>query len=147
MQLPAVVMLAGPPREIRLNKATMRVVAFAQLLLVARCAVPPPGRPVGAAGGRLNVSLFYESECPYCRATVTGSFAAAMRAEGFLEMASVALYPYGNAQVRGVGLLSAPLRRTAAVHAGHPPRMCRSLSSPLYRARSQVEGASQSLDV
>ena len=42
--------------------------------------------------------LYYESQCPYCRNTITASFAEAMRAEGFLRMVNVSLFPYGNAE-------------------------------------------------
>ena len=42
--------------------------------------------------------LYYESQCPFCRNTITASFAEAMRAEGFLRMANVSLFPYGNAE-------------------------------------------------
>ena len=38
-----------------------------------------------------------ESECPGCRQMITGSFKEAFAAEGFLDMAEVNLFPYGNA--------------------------------------------------
>ena len=50
------------------------------------------------ADQKVVIDLFFESECPYCKRTITGSFHEAFKAEGFLEMATVNMYPYGNAR-------------------------------------------------
>jgi len=42
--------------------------------------------------------LYYESQCPGCREMLTESFNEAFHKEGFLDMATVTLVPYGNAQ-------------------------------------------------
>merc|ERR1712083_329984 len=49
------------------------------------------------AADKVKVQLFYESQCPGCRETITTSFATAFAAPDFLNMAEVTLYPYGNA--------------------------------------------------
>ena len=49
------------------------------------------------ASDKVAVELYYESQCPGCRSTITGSFAKAFSHTDFLDMAEVTLYPYGNA--------------------------------------------------
>ena len=49
------------------------------------------------AASKVKVDLYYESLCPYCRDLINGSFAEAYKAEGFLDMAEVNYWPYGNA--------------------------------------------------
>jgi interferon gamma-inducible protein 30 len=46
---------------------------------------------------KVVVDLYYESQCPGCKATITGSFADAVKADGFFNMATINLWPYGNA--------------------------------------------------
>ena len=46
---------------------------------------------------KIKIDLYFESQCPGCRQMITTSFAEAMKADGFLEMAEVNLWPYGNA--------------------------------------------------
>ena len=50
-----------------------------------------------ATDDKVKVELYYESQCPGCRQTITTSFKQAFAAEGFLDMAEVQLVPYGNA--------------------------------------------------
>jgi len=52
---------------------------------------------VSAFAQKVQVELYYESQCPGCRATITGSFAEAFTHDDLLDMADVNLYPYGNA--------------------------------------------------
>ena len=82
-------------------------------LFAAACAalvgVFPTGNAVAAATAALNdsdsdkvqVELYYESQCPGCREMVTTSFYEAFQAPGFLDMADVTFVPYGNAQETG----------------------------------------------
>ena len=46
---------------------------------------------------KVIVDLYYEAQCNGCRDAITHSFKKAMHTEGFLDMAEVNLYPYGNA--------------------------------------------------
>ena len=46
---------------------------------------------------KVRVTLYYESQCPFCRKTITGSFADAYKKTGFLDMADIMYIPYGNA--------------------------------------------------
>ena len=46
---------------------------------------------------KVVVDLYYESQCPGCRETITTSFADAVKADGFFNMATLNLMPYGNA--------------------------------------------------
>ena len=50
---------------------------------------------------KINIALYYESQCPGCREMITTSFKEAFEKDGFLDMAAVALVPYGNAQEKG----------------------------------------------
>ena len=52
---------------------------------------------VASAADKVKIDLFYESQCPGCRQMITTSFAEAFKADGFLDMAEVNLWPYGNA--------------------------------------------------
>ena len=47
---------------------------------------------------KVQIDLYYESQCPACRDQVTRNFKNAMETEGFLDMATVNLHPYGNAR-------------------------------------------------
>lgn len=47
---------------------------------------------------KVKVELYYESQCPGCRALVTNSFSQAFQTEGFLDMAEVEFVPFGNAK-------------------------------------------------
>lgn len=47
---------------------------------------------------KIKIALYYESQCPGCREMITTSFKEAFEKDGFLNMASVALVPYGNAK-------------------------------------------------
>lgn len=47
--------------------------------------------------GKIMIDLYYESQCPGCRQMITESFAEAFKADGFLNMANVNFWPYGNA--------------------------------------------------
>ena len=49
------------------------------------------------ADDKIKIDLYYESQCPGCKALITTSFAEAMKAKGFLEMAELNFWPYGNA--------------------------------------------------
>ena len=51
-----------------------------------------------AAADKIQVELYYESQCPGCRQAINTSFLTAMKTEGFFDMAEVKLYPYGNAR-------------------------------------------------
>lgn len=53
---------------------------------------------VTAYDTKVVIDLYYESQCPACRSQVTGNFKRAMETPGFLNMAEVNLYPYGNAR-------------------------------------------------
>mmetsp|Transcript_8224 Transcript_8224/g.12630 ORF Transcript_8224/g.12630 Transcript_8224/m.12630 type:complete len:258 (-) Transcript_8224:149-922(-) len=50
---------------------------------------------------KVKVELYYESQCPGCRDTITNSFHDAFATEGFLKMADVTFVPFGNAQESG----------------------------------------------
>ena len=50
-----------------------------------------------AVAQKVQVALYYESLCPYCQDTITGSFKTAFATPGFLDMADVLMVPYGNA--------------------------------------------------
>eukprot|EP00537_Pseudo-nitzschia_pungens_P003327 CAMPEP_0172364814 /NCGR_PEP_ID=MMETSP1060-20121228/7856_1 /TAXON_ID=37318 /ORGANISM="Pseudo-nitzschia pungens, Strain cf. cingulata" /LENGTH=332 /DNA_ID=CAMNT_0013087913 /DNA_START=67 /DNA_END=1065 /DNA_ORIENTATION=- len=52
-------------------------------------------------GDKISVELYFESQCPGCRAVLTESFKEAFAAEGFLDMADITLVPYGNAKETG----------------------------------------------
>ena len=52
---------------------------------------------VAAFAQKVQVELYYESQCPGCRSTITGSFAKAFAHTDLLDMADVRMYPYGNA--------------------------------------------------
>ena len=56
-----------------------------------------------AVAQKVQVALYYESLCPYCQDTITGSFANAFATPGFLDMADVLLVPYGNAHEAASG--------------------------------------------
>lgn len=47
---------------------------------------------------KVQIDLYYESQCPACRYQVTNNFKTAMETPGFLDMAIVNLHPYGNAR-------------------------------------------------
>ena len=57
-----------------------------------------------AAADKVQVELYYESQCPGCRQTINTSFKSALETEGFFDMAEVKLYPYGNAKTTEVSL-------------------------------------------
>ena len=46
---------------------------------------------------KIKIDLYFESQCPYCRETITGSFAEAFEHDDLLDMAEITMYPYGNA--------------------------------------------------
>jgi interferon gamma-inducible protein 30 len=46
---------------------------------------------------KIKIDLYYESQCPGCKQMITTSFADAMKADGFLDMAELNFWPYGNA--------------------------------------------------
>jgi interferon gamma-inducible protein 30 len=48
---------------------------------------------------KIKIDLFFESQCPGCKQMITTSFAEAMKADGFLNMAEVNFWPYGNAHM------------------------------------------------
>ena len=50
---------------------------------------------------KVKVELYFESQCPGCRSMITTSFAEAFATEGFLKMADVQFFPYGNAHETG----------------------------------------------
>ena len=50
------------------------------------------------ATDKVAIDLYYESQCPACRAQVTTNFKTAMATPGFTDMADVTLHPYGNAR-------------------------------------------------
>jgi interferon gamma-inducible protein 30 len=47
---------------------------------------------------KVQVELYYESQCPGCREMITTSFYDAYQKDGFLDMVDVTFIPYGNAQ-------------------------------------------------
>merc|ERR1712166_758509 len=49
------------------------------------------------ADDKVAIDLYYESYCPYCRDQIVGNFKKAYETEGFFDMATVTLHPYGNA--------------------------------------------------
>ena len=55
------------------------------------------------AADKVQIQLFFESQCPGCRNMITHSFATAFAAPDFLNMADVTLYPYGNAHEEASG--------------------------------------------
>ena len=50
------------------------------------------------AADKIKIDLYYESQCPGCKQMITTSFAEAMKADGFLDMAEINFWPYGNAR-------------------------------------------------
>jgi len=46
---------------------------------------------------KVQVELYYESQCPGCRQMMTTSFYEAYHKDGFLDMAEITFIPYGNA--------------------------------------------------
>ena len=52
---------------------------------------------MAATVDKVQISLYYESECPDCRATITGDFADAYTKQGFTDMAEITYIPYGKA--------------------------------------------------
>jgi hypothetical protein len=50
------------------------------------------------AADKIKIDLYYESQCPGCKQMITTSFAEAMKAENFLDMAEINFWPYGNAR-------------------------------------------------
>ena len=56
-----------------------------------------------AVAQKVQVALYYESLCPACQDTITGSFATAFAVPDFIEMADVLLVPYGNAHEAASG--------------------------------------------
>ena len=52
---------------------------------------------------KVQIDLYYESECSACETTITGSFADAFAHTDFLDMADVRLWPYGNASEENDG--------------------------------------------
>lgn len=50
------------------------------------------------ADDKIKIDLYYESQCPGCKQMITTSFAEAMKADGFLDMAELNFWPYGNAR-------------------------------------------------
>jgi len=46
---------------------------------------------------KVVVDLYYESQCPGCKQAITTSFKDAVAADGFFDMATLNLMPYGNA--------------------------------------------------
>jgi interferon, gamma-inducible protein 30 len=49
------------------------------------------------ADDKIKIDLYFESQCPGCRQLITTSFAEAMKADSFLQMAELNFWPYGNA--------------------------------------------------
>jgi interferon gamma-inducible protein 30 len=47
---------------------------------------------------KIKIDLYYESQCPGCKQMITTSFAEAMKADRFLDMAEINFWPYGNAR-------------------------------------------------
>ncbi|OEU09006.1 GILT-domain-containing protein [Fragilariopsis cylindrus CCMP1102] len=47
---------------------------------------------------KVQVELYYESQCPGCREMITTSFYDAYQNDGLLDMAVITFIPYGNAQ-------------------------------------------------
>jgi interferon gamma-inducible protein 30 len=50
------------------------------------------------AAEKIRIDLYYESQCPGCKQLITTSFAEAMKTDGFLDMAEIYFWPYGNAR-------------------------------------------------
>lgn len=67
-------------------------------VLLLGSATPTAAAADGGGEGKISVELYYEAQCPGCRAVLTGSFREALGSEGFLDMADIALIPYGNAK-------------------------------------------------
>jgi interferon gamma-inducible protein 30 len=51
-----------------------------------------------ADDSKMKIDLYYESQCPACRAQVTTNFMKAINTPGFVDMADITLHPYGNAR-------------------------------------------------
>merc|ERR1712195_185840 len=49
------------------------------------------------ANDKVQIDLYYEAYCPYCRDQIVGNFKTALETPGFAEMATVTFHPYGNA--------------------------------------------------
>ena len=73
----------------------MKFIGFATALVATVCA--SGSQDVEGLDKKVSVQLYFESECPGCRQMITGSFKEAFAADGFLHMAEVNLFPYGNA--------------------------------------------------
>ena len=69
-------------------------------LLVASSSLSAGGDGKAGDGddSKLQIELYYESQCPGCRETITSSFKEAFHAEGFGKMATVSWFPFGNAK-------------------------------------------------
>eukprot|EP00475_Leptophrys_vorax_P015820 TRINITY_DN2217_c0_g1_i1.p1 TRINITY_DN2217_c0_g1~~TRINITY_DN2217_c0_g1_i1.p1 ORF type:complete len:220 (-),score=67.64 TRINITY_DN2217_c0_g1_i1:54-680(-) len=46
----------------------------------------------------VNVELYYESMCPYCRGFITGSLNTAYNAQGLSKVMNLTMVPFGNAK-------------------------------------------------
>ena len=47
---------------------------------------------------KMVIDLYFESECPACRSTITQNFAEAYQADGLLDMVTINYFPFGNAK-------------------------------------------------
>ena len=56
---------------------------------------------VAAQADKLQIELYYESQCGGCWQAIDGSFKSAVYQKTFFEMAELTMVPYGNAREKG----------------------------------------------
>jgi protein-disulfide isomerase len=67
-------------------------------LLVVTLSATFSVRSAPAADDRVQIFLYFESLCPYCREFMTGSFKDAVYTQDFQKICDYQIFPYGNAR-------------------------------------------------
>jgi len=73
---------------------------------------------------KVQVELYYESQCPGCREMITTSFYDAYQQDGLLDMAVITFIPYGNAQESSSSKNPNPDPRPYHFKCQHGPSEC-----------------------
>ena len=73
---------------------------------------------------KVQVELYYESQCPGCREMITTSFYDAYQQDGLLDMAVIIFIPYGNAQESSSSKNPNPDPRPYHFKCQHGPSEC-----------------------
>lgn len=60
----------------------------------------------GMSTDKVNIELYYESQCPGCKAMITKQIAPAIVEDGIAEILNLTLIPYGNAKMSESGQVS-----------------------------------------